>query len=293
MKNFSEKSSCKNLRFSSRIMSNINNYEKQIEYSKNLIGKIMMYSIKMRCSKGGPHEEGGKHISGAERILREDEIEEELINVYRRAITHERGKPDFINLKIEKIDEDEIIYKKRLNINEHHVDSKEEGLDLAKKLLIGNAVSEKSAEIAIQSLQDLEESMHGAMLIDKDTGERIDDKGIKGVRVTGIASADISNYKESLKSDGREGLHLEEALILASKIASCKGIVAELCWSDDPSYVIGYVGTKDKYERIPILKEEGNPIGGRAFFVDTNQLNDNYTLDDLIDYLEKQVVLIE
>ena len=69
----------------------------------------MMYSIKMRCSKGGPHEEGGKHISGAERILREDEIEEELINVYRRAITHERGKPDFINLKIEKIDEDEHI----------------------------------------------------------------------------------------------------------------------------------------------------------------------------------------
>ena len=214
MKNFSEKSSCKNLRFSSRIMSNINNYEKQIEYSKNSIGKIMMYSIKMRCSKGGPHEigkimmysikmrcskggpheEGGKHISGAERILREDEIEEELINVYRRAITHERGKPDFINLKIEKIDEDEIIYKKRLNINEHHVDSKEEGLDLAKKLLIGNAVSEKSAEIAIQSLQDLEESMHGAMLIDKDTGERIDDKGIKGVRVTGIASADIAEY---------------------------------------------------------------------------------------------------
>ena len=61
----------------------------------------MMYSIKMRSAKGGPHEEGGKHISGAERILREDEIEEELINVYRRAITHEKGKPDFINLKIE------------------------------------------------------------------------------------------------------------------------------------------------------------------------------------------------
>ena len=78
----------------------------------------MMYSIKMRCSKGGPHEEGGKHISGAERILREDEVEQELINVYRRAITHERGKPDFINFKIEEIDEDEIIYKKRLKINQ-------------------------------------------------------------------------------------------------------------------------------------------------------------------------------
>lgn len=247
----------------------------------------------MRCSKGGPHEEGGKHISGAERILREDEIEEELINVYRRAITHERGKPDFINLKIEEIDEDDVIYRKRLNINQHQVNSKEEGLNLAKDILKENSVSEESAEIAIQTLLDLEESMHGAMLIDKNTGKRIDDKGIKGVRVTGIASADITKYKESLKNDGREGLHLEEALILASKIASCKGIVAELCWSDDPSYVIGYVAAKDNYERIPILKEEGNPIGGRVFFIDSNQLNDDYTLDDLIDYLENQIVLIE
>ena len=253
----------------------------------------MMYSIKMRCSKGGPHGEGGKHISGAERILREDEIEEELINVYRRAITHERGKPDFINLKIEEIDEDDVIYRKRLNINQHQVNSKEEGLNLAKDILKENSVSEESAEIAIQTLLDLEESMHGAMLIDKDTGKRIDDKGIKGVRVTGIASADITKYKESLKNDGREGLHLEEALILASKIASCKGIVAELCWSDDPSYVIGYVAAKDNYERIPILKEEGNPIGGRVFFIDSNQLNDDYTLNDLIDYLENQIVLIE
>ena len=247
----------------------------------------------MRCSKGGPHEEGGKHLSGAERILQENEVEQELINVYRRAITHERGKPDFINFKIEEIDESDIIYKKRLKINQHHVNSKEEGLSLAKELLKENEVSEVSAEKAIQALLNLEDSMHGAMLFDKDSGERIDDKGMKGVRVTGIASADITKYKESLKNDGREGLHLEEALILASKIASCKGIVAELCWSDDPSYVIGYVGTKDNYERIPILKDEGNPVGGRVFFVDKNQLNDDYTLDDLIAYLEKQVVLIE
>ena len=177
-----------------------------------------MYSIKMRSAKGGPHEEGGKHISGAERILREDEIEEELINVYRRAITHEKGKPDFINLKIETIDEDKILYKKRLEIVQHNVSSKEEGLKLAKELLIKNTVSEEAAKEGISSIQKLKESIHGAMLLDKDSGKRIDDKGIKGVRVTGIASADIKKYKESLKRDGREGLHLEEALILASKI---------------------------------------------------------------------------
>ena len=255
--------------------------------------KLMMYSIKMRSAKGGPHEEGGKHISGAERILREDKIEEELINVYRRAINHEKGKPDFINLKIEAIDEGNIIYKKRLNIVQHNVSSKEEGLNLAIDILKENSVSEKAAKKGIQNILNLEESIHGAMLLDKDTGERLDNRKNKGVRVTGIASADIAKYKESLQKDGREGLHLEEALILASKIASSKGVIAELCWSDDPSYVIGYVGTKKNYERIPILKDKGNPIGGRIFFIDTKQLDDDYTLDDLIDYLEKQVVLIE
>ena len=44
----------------------------------------MLYNIKMRSSKGGPHEKGGKHISGAERILREDEIEDEIIRMYPR-----------------------------------------------------------------------------------------------------------------------------------------------------------------------------------------------------------------
>ena len=48
MKNFSEKSSCKNLRFSSRIMSNINNYEKQIEYSKNSIGNRQDYDVQYK-----------------------------------------------------------------------------------------------------------------------------------------------------------------------------------------------------------------------------------------------------
>ena len=28
-----------------------------------------LYSIRMRGAEGGPHEEGGRHISGAERIV--------------------------------------------------------------------------------------------------------------------------------------------------------------------------------------------------------------------------------
>ena len=29
----------------------------------------MVYSIRMRAAKGGPHEQGGSHISGAERLV--------------------------------------------------------------------------------------------------------------------------------------------------------------------------------------------------------------------------------
>ena len=59
----------------------------------------MMFSIKMRSSKGGPHEKGGRHISGIERIVNEDEVESEIINAYRRARMHERGDSDFKILK--------------------------------------------------------------------------------------------------------------------------------------------------------------------------------------------------
>ena len=147
----------------------------------------MMFSIKMRSSKGGPHEKGGRHISGIERIVNEDEVESEIINAYRRARMHERG------------DESDIIYKNKLNIKQHHVESKEEGLALSSEILQSAGVSEKACEIAIQSILNLKESMHGAMLIDKDTGERLDERGMKGVRVTGISSADINDYRKALE----------------------------------------------------------------------------------------------
>lgn len=29
----------------------------------------VLYSLKMRAAQGGPHEKGGRHISGSERII--------------------------------------------------------------------------------------------------------------------------------------------------------------------------------------------------------------------------------
>ena len=40
MKIFSKKSSCQNWNFHAKIMSNINNYKKQIDYSKNYYARF-------------------------------------------------------------------------------------------------------------------------------------------------------------------------------------------------------------------------------------------------------------
>lgn len=54
----------------------------------------MYYSIKLRASRDG------KHLSGGERIVLKDKIEEAVNQLYRKA---EPKDPDEINIKIESI----------------------------------------------------------------------------------------------------------------------------------------------------------------------------------------------
>ena len=100
---------------------------------------------------------------------------------------------------------------------------------------------------------------------------------------------DSRGYDEYLQQSGLTGDHVREALVLASKVAGAEGMVAELCWSDDPNYVTGYVGSPVYgYRRIPVMKERGNGVGGRIFFV-----RPGTDVAKLINYLEEQVVLIK
>jgi len=78
--------------------------------------------------------------------------------------------------------------------------------------------------------------------------------------------------------------------VLASKVASVKGTIAELCWSDDPFYTTGYVASKKLgYVRIPHLKKEGDYHGGRVFFVD---FVNTVEINDYIEEIEKTPVLV-
>ena len=238
-----------------------------------------LYSVRMRAAQGGPHEKGGHHISGAERIVKLEEVGAMAQSLADRALHHSKGTADFINITVDVIPANEITYIDCLQVEEHRANKIAEAHQLAIELLQGTHITEVAIENAITLLKELDSSMRGAMLVDATTGKRID-VGNRGVRVSHMDSFD----SESLG----ENEHMREALVLASKVQSAEGIVGELCWSDDPDYTVGYVACNGIYHRIPKMKELGSHIGGRVFFV-----RSDIDRESVIAYLEKAPVLVQ
>ncbi|MEG0798683.1 MAG: 6-carboxyhexanoate--CoA ligase [Acidaminococcaceae bacterium] len=248
----------------------------------------MLFSVKMRAAQGGAHEKGGRHISGAERILPEAKVEEAVLAMLKRAREHERGKADFISIKVEAVTPQEIAYKPLLAMESFTATTVAEGHQIALTELEKAGVSKAAAHKGIGSLLALNDSMRGAMLLDAVSGERLDGTGARGIRVTKMDCANSASYEAKLLQQGLVGEHVREALVLASKVAGSADLVAELCWSDDPQYVTGYVASQaDGYKRIPVMKERGNPVGGRIFFV-----RPEADLVQVCHYLQEQVVMI-
>ena len=248
-----------------------------------------MFSIKMRSSKGGINGSNGKHISGAERIVGSDEVESTVLSMLRRARSHERGQADFINIKISEFCENTAVRIPLLNVYEKHSGSAAEGRKIAAEELIRIGVSDKAVKSGLSALEQLSDSMRGAMIIDAVSGVRLDHFADRGVRCSNMDIADADAYIQRMSSLGLSGIHAREALVLASKVASADGTAAELCWSDDPNYVTGYVASPQfGYCRINIMKEIGDPVGGRIFFIKPNT-----DLSAYIDYLQNKIVLVE
>ncbi|MDF2523345.1 MAG: bioW [Clostridiales bacterium] len=247
----------------------------------------MLYSVRMRAAEGGAHECGGQHISGAERLLREECLEDITKKMIQRALTHSRGKADFINLTIETVKDEAITEVPLLPIMTCPVDSVDSGREVAKKLLLSAGITQKAVEQAFYELDHLQTSMRGAMLVDMITGNRLDALAERGVRVSRMDIADEKSFCVWLTSQGLENMHVREALVLAAKVAAAPQIVAELCWSDDPDYVTGYITADQRYHRITKLKEMGDWQGGRVFFVKPDA-----DIAKLIQYLQYQPVLV-
>ena len=238
-----------------------------------------LYSVRMRAAQGGPHENGGHHISGAERIVKLDDVGTIAQSLAERALHHSKGTADFINITVDLIPPEKISYIDCLTVEEHKTSSIPESHQLAIELLQGTTITETAVRKAIGMLKNLDTSMRGARLVDAITGERLDE-GNRGVRVSHMDSFDSHALGDNE--------HMREALVLASKVQSADGVVGELCWSDDPDYTVGYVACNGVYHRIPNMKELGSDIGGRVFFV-----RSDIDSESVIEYLESAPVLVQ
>ena len=233
-----------------------------------------LFSVKMRASQKGAH------ISGAERIVPASALPQLAAVMTTRALDHAKGKPDFINIKIEEAPEP--LRLKALAVSTHPAKTPEEGWAIARALLVADGFT-RIDEILSRFRETY--GMRGAMLLDADTLERLEPDPARGVRATFMDDAASASRRFSAVKN-----HYAEAVVLATKVAHAPGIVGEICLSDDPDYVTGYVASKRiGYARITCLKEKGDSAGGRIFLY----RGSHEKVGETIDFLQRRCVLVD
>lgn len=245
---------------------------------------MSIYSLKMRASKHtGSIQE---HVSGAEKILPQQELPQQMEALLSRALHHAKGKADFINLKIEAISSESLKYIEALPVSTHEAATPAEGRQFMCQIMTELGLTPDKCQKILELFQATY-GMRGAMLLDVDTLERLEPDKQRGIRATYMDSIAPKGEAKAI-CDGKN--HFQEALVLASKVLSAPNIIGELCMSDDPDYITGYIATRDKgYIRITQLKEMGCPDGGRIFLY----RGPKSQVENCIKYLQEQRVLVK
>ncbi|MEZ0361983.1 MAG: 6-carboxyhexanoate--CoA ligase [Hydrogenobacter sp.] len=241
-----------------------------------------MRSVRMRA------ELDGRHVSGAERIIPHYELEKVVVELLKRPKRYDK-----IVITVERVESLEVI-PKSLPIKSYDFANVSQAHEFVIKKLKDAGISEEITKKALKLLSEGPNpkggNMRGAVLMDVKTGERLEPDQERGIRTTRIDWRNRNAVKEALKERGIKKVYLErlvDALAIATKNIHC-GIIAEICWSDDPEYITGYIASKELgYVRIKPMKEENVPIGGRVYFVNRTDLQ------KLIECLERKVMLIE
>lgn len=227
------------------------------------------------------------HISGAEGLYEKSDIQKIARRFIQRALEHPKAIPDKILITIEDIKQRPSLIE-ALPVITVSCGTPAEGRSIVTKILESLGISEKSINSAFVIIK--KGQMRGAAIITLKKGCRLEPDRERGVRVSrlGITKSALKVLSSKLSRYGINKEIVKEAIILASKVSSCKGIVAEICVSDDPSYTTGYVASRQfGYVRIPNIKHKGSKIGGRAFFV-----SEETNVEDLINYFEKKTIII-
>lgn len=245
---------------------------------------MSIYSLKMRASKHTGSIQD--HVSGAEKILPQQELPQQMEALLSRALHHAKGKADFINLKIEAVAPENLQYIEALPVSTHEAATPAEGLQFMCQIMAELGLTPDKCQKILELFQATY-GMRGAMLLDVDTLERLEPDQQRGIRATYMDSIAPKGEAKAI-CDGKN--HFQEALVLASKVLSAPNIIGELCMSDDPDYITGYIATRDKgYIRITQLKKIGCPDGGRIFLY----RGPKSQVEDCIQYLQEQRVLVK
>ena len=230
-----------------------------------------IYNVKMRAAQDS------RHVSGAERLVEGDAVDEVLRSLVQRAREHPNGDPDDITLTITRVRR-EVLTIPALPVVEPAIHSHAEARRVLERLLAGFRLPADLLELLCTS-----GPMRGAMLQDVRSFPeitRLEPDRARGVRVSAL------DY-EGRHSMGKD--HFREALCLASKVAHCPHIVGEVCVSDDPGYTTGYFASKTAgYVRLPHLKRPDACGGGRIFLFDSPPDR----VRECMDFLEEQPVLV-
>ncbi len=220
----------------------------------------------------------GCHISGAERLASAEDLPQLSSAMTSRALHHDKGRADTIHITVDSIDESSISTVPALTPRLETNSSPEVARALIARLLRTAGI--EAADTAVELAYSLT-GLRGAAIIDGASGERLDPNPARGVRVSTFDA--VSHPSEDCAKD-----HFHEAIILASKVHSAPGIIAEICLSDDPFYTRGYLALNGVFHRIPNIKSYGSTLGTRIFIVAPGT-----DIPTLIDYLEDAPVYVE
>lgn len=247
------------------------------------------YSLRMRA------EQDGGHCCGAERIAAVAELPGLTAELVARALACSGGPPETVHCTIDRLD-GEIPCWRLPAVQTFEVPDWPAGRACAGVLLQRAGVTALAASAAMALLaagpSPGGKVMRGALLLDAASGERLETDPARGVRVSrmDLAPEARGELLAALAAAGLGHHRVAEALVLAGKVLQAPGVVAELCWSDDPDYLAGYVADRRHgYQRITRLKEPGDPLGGRALFIDRR----GWDLEGCVAFLERQPLLFD
>ena len=246
---------------------------------------IKYYSIRMRAS-----DAKGRHISGAEGIYEGSPSLDKKVAAYtRRAMEHPRGKPADVVVTLEEL-KSKPLSVDALPVNTVTSNNPDEAEVFIREYLVYLGISARAIKAGLSVIRG-KRVMRGAAIIDAGTGRRLDNQKERGVRVTlmGMLPKAMTSIKRKLSRKGIPNTQaVIEALTLASKVISAPHVMAELCASDDPDYITGYLASeRHGYMRIEHIKAGGSMSGGRVFFVEPGA-----DVDRIIKYLQQAPVLV-